>query len=111
MALLMREKDVSELLDIETAIAAVEEVLRDQAEGQATNRPRYRVALPTSQLHVMAAGDKRLGIYGLKTYTVSRKGARFLVLLYDTASGDLLAMIEAAPVRICPRRKVRCWPS
>jgi alanine dehydrogenase len=95
MALLLREQDVEKLLDIDTAIAAVEEVLRDQAEGQATNRSRYRVATPTSQLHVMAAGDKRLGVTGLKAYTASRKGARFLVLLYDAESGDMLAMIEA----------------
>ena len=95
MTLLLRERHVTELLNIETAIEAVEEVLRDQAEGEATNRPRYRVAVPTGQLHVMAAGDKRLGVYGLKTYTVSRKGARFLVLLYDAATGDMLAMIEA----------------
>jgi len=95
MTLLLREAHVTELLDIETAIAAVEEVLRDQAEGQATNRPRYRVAMPASQLHVMAAGDKRLGVTGLKAYNASRKGARFLVLLYDAESGDMLAMIEA----------------
>jgi ornithine cyclodeaminase/alanine dehydrogenase-like protein (mu-crystallin family) len=95
MTLLLRERHVTELLNIETAIEAVEEVLRDQANGDATNRPRYRVAVPTGQLHVMAAGDKRLGVFGLKTYTVSRKGARFLVLLYDAASGDMLAMIEA----------------
>ncbi|MFY9571554.1 MAG: ornithine cyclodeaminase family protein, partial [Blastocatellia bacterium] len=86
---------VTELLDIETAIAAVEQVLRDQAEGQATNKPRYRVAMPTSQLHVLAAGDKRLGVFGLKVYTASRKGARFLVLLYESETGDMLAMIEA----------------
>jgi ornithine cyclodeaminase/alanine dehydrogenase-like protein (mu-crystallin family) len=95
MALLLREKDITELLDIQTAMDAVESVLRDQAEGNATNRSRYRVAMPTSQLHVMAAGDKQLGVYGLKTYTASRKGARFLVLLYDADSGDLLAMMEA----------------
>jgi len=95
MALLLREEHVTELLDIETAIAAVEEVLCDQAEGQATNRSRYRVAMPASQLHVMAAGDKRLEVTGLKVYTASRKGARFLVLLYDAESGDMLAMIEA----------------
>ena len=95
MPLLLTEKDVTQLLDIETALSAVEEVLRDQAEGQATNRPRYRVAMPASQLHVMAAGDKRLGVTGLKAYTASRKGARFLVLLYDAQSGDMLAMIEA----------------
>jgi alanine dehydrogenase len=95
MALLLTEKDVTQLLDIQTAIAAVEEVLRNQAQGYATNRPRSRVAMPTSQLHVMSAGDRKLGVYGLKTYTVSRKGARFLVLLYETETGDLLAMIEA----------------
>ena len=95
MTLLLRESHVTELLTVDTAIEAVEEVLRDQAMGEATNRPRYRVAVPTSQLHVMAAGDKRLGVYGLKAYTASRKGTRFLVLLYDAASGDLLAMIEA----------------
>lgn len=86
---------MTELLDIETTIAAVEEALRDQAEGVATNRPRCRVAVPSSQLHVMSAGDRRLGVYGLKAYTASRKGARFLVLLYDSESGDMLAMIEA----------------
>jgi len=95
MPLLLRENHVTELLDIETAIAAIEEVLRDQAEGQATNRPRSRVATPTSQLHVMSAGDRRLGVYGLKAYSASRKGARFLVLLYESETGDLLAMIEA----------------
>lgn len=95
MPLLLREEHVTELLDMNTAVAAVEEVLRDQAEGQATNRPRYRVAMPASQLHVMAAGDRRLGVTGLKAYTASRKGARFLVLLYDAESGDMLAMIEA----------------
>src|ERR1700741_1094658 len=95
MPLLLTEAHVTELLDIDTAIAAVEEVLRDQAEGAATNRPRSRVAMSASQLHVMSAGDKRLGVTGVKIYTASRKGARFLVLLYNAESGDMLAMIEA----------------
>jgi ornithine cyclodeaminase/alanine dehydrogenase-like protein (mu-crystallin family) len=95
MALLLRERHVTELLDIQTTIAEVEAALRDQAEGRATNRPRYRVATADSQLHVMAAGDRRLGVYGIKVYTASRKGARFLVLLYESETGDLLAMIEA----------------
>ncbi|HKA20483.1 MAG TPA: ornithine cyclodeaminase family protein [Blastocatellia bacterium] len=95
MTLLLTEDDVTSLLNMDTAIAAVEEVFRDQGTADAVNRPRYRVAMPSSQLHVLAAGDKRLGVTGLKAYTVSRKGARFIVLLYDSESGDMLAMIEA----------------
>lgn len=95
MPLLLREKHVTDLLDIDTAIAAVEEVLSHQALGVATNRSRYRVAMPTSHLNLMAAGDTQLGVTGVKIYTVSRKGARFLVLLYSAENGDLLAMIEA----------------
>jgi ornithine cyclodeaminase/alanine dehydrogenase-like protein (mu-crystallin family) len=95
MALLLREKEVTELLDMQTAIEAVEAVLRNQAEGKATNRPRSRVITPTSQMHVLSGGDQQQGIYGLKTYSASRKGARFLVLLYESETGDLLAMIEA----------------
>jgi len=95
VTLLIREHHVSELLDIGTAISAVEEVLRDQAVGVATNRPRQRVFGIGSLLHVMAGGDSRLGVYGLKTYSTAKKGTRFLVLLFDSRSGDLLAMIEA----------------
>ncbi|HUK89998.1 MAG TPA: ornithine cyclodeaminase family protein [Blastocatellia bacterium] len=95
MAIILTEKQVTELLDIETAIAAVEEVVRDQAVGQATNRPRQRVFGGGSLLHVMAGGDKRLGVYGFKAYSTAKTGARFLVMLYDSASGDLLALIEA----------------
>src|ERR1041384_409224 len=99
MALLINESQVTELLDIDTAVAAVEEVLRDQGEGYATNRPRSRVAMQSSQLHVMSAGDRKLGVYGLKAYTASKKGARFLVMLYESETGDLLAMIEADRLR------------
>ncbi|HEU4390461.1 MAG TPA: ornithine cyclodeaminase family protein [Blastocatellia bacterium] len=95
MTLLLSEQHVTELLDMPTAMSAVEEVLRHQAEGAATNRPRQRVAMPASLLHVMAAGDKLLGVCGIKTYVSARKGTRFLVLLYDSASGDLLTIIEA----------------
>jgi ornithine cyclodeaminase/alanine dehydrogenase-like protein (mu-crystallin family) len=95
MPLLLTEQDVTELLDMEVAVQAVEAVLRNQAEGRATNRPRQRVASPSCQMHVMPAGDRALGVCGLKTYTASKKGSRFLVLLYDFENGDLLAIIEA----------------
>jgi alanine dehydrogenase len=95
MAITLNEEQVTELLDIETAIAAVEEVVRDQAQGLATNRPRQRVFGTGSLLHVMAGGDKRLGVYGFKAYSTAKAKTRFIVMLFDSATGDLLAMIEA----------------
>ena len=59
MTLLLTEKDVESLLDMPATLAAVESVLRQQAEGKATNRARRRVVLPTSGLNVMFAGARR----------------------------------------------------
>ena len=95
MALFLTEQDVAQLLDPRTAVEAVEEAFRHQASGTATNRPRQRISMPISQLNVMAAGDRRLGVYGAKIYSASRSQARFLVLLYAADTSDLLAVIEA----------------
>jgi alanine dehydrogenase len=46
-------------------------------------------------MHYMAASDSTGGYLGLKIYTVSPSGARFLVPLFSGHSGDLLALIEA----------------
>jgi alanine dehydrogenase len=95
MALYLTEDDVSQVLDPRTAVEAVEEAFRHQASGTASNRSRQRITMPLSQFNVMAAGDRRLGIYGVKIYSVSRSRARFLILLYAADSGDLLSVIEA----------------
>src|SRR5215831_4500539 len=95
MALLITEREVTELLDITTAISAVEEVVRDQAQGVATNRPRQRVHGSSALLHVMPAADRRLDVFGFKAYATARTGTRFLVMLYNGSDGNLLAIIEA----------------
>jgi alanine dehydrogenase len=43
----------------------------------------------------MEAADLGLGRMAIKTYASFRPRTRFLVLLYDTTNGDLLAIIEA----------------
>jgi ornithine cyclodeaminase/alanine dehydrogenase-like protein (mu-crystallin family) len=43
----------------------------------------------------MSAAADYLGLVGWKHYTTSRQGARFLVGLYDAASGQLVALVEA----------------
>lgn len=78
------------------AIEAVEESFRRLADGAAILHPRERLHLPgQSFLHYMAAGDNASGYMGMKIYTTSREGARFLVPLIRAQSGEWLALIEA----------------
>ena len=96
MTLLISEKDVRELLTMHDAIAAVEEVMRRQATGQAIVQPRHRLELPDKGfLHYMAGADVTAGAVGMKLYTSVHGALRFLVPLYRSATGELLALVEA----------------
>lgn len=96
MTLLLNEKHVRELLTMPVAIAAVEEVMRRQAGGQAIVHPRQRLELPDKGfLHYMAGADVTAGLVGMKLYTSVRRALRFLVPLYRSTTGELVALIEA----------------
>ena len=96
MTLLISEKDVRELLTMHDAVAAVEEVMRRQAAGQAIVQPRHRLELPDKGfLHYMAGADVTAGVVGMKLYTSVCGALRFLVPLYRSATGELLALVEA----------------
>ncbi len=95
MALLLRERDVEDLLDMPTALEAVEEVLRQHGQEQAPNQPRRRVFVPGGVLHVMSGAMPAWGVMGLKAYAAAKGKVRFVVLLFSTATGELLALIEA----------------
>jgi ornithine cyclodeaminase/alanine dehydrogenase-like protein (mu-crystallin family) len=95
VALLIRDKEVVRFLPVRDAIAAVEGALREHAEGKAFCAPRWRVKLPTGLLHTMSASLPAQDACGLKTYTATPSKARFVVLLFSAAEGDLQAIIEA----------------
>lgn len=95
MALLLTELEVAELFSMDAALERVETSLRAQHSGQAVNRSRERIFLPGLSLHYMAAALPEENVLGMKIYTVARGSFRFLVLLFDATSGDLLAVIEA----------------
>jgi ornithine cyclodeaminase/alanine dehydrogenase len=94
-ALYLTEQDVHELLDMRTAIEAVEESFIQLASKPAMNVPRARAKAPGIVLHTMAAAAEYLGLVGWKCYTTTRSGARFHLGLYDAISGQLVALIEA----------------
>ena len=95
MTLLLTENEIEDLLDMPSTLDAVESVLRQHAEGRATNRARRRVALPTGGLNYMAAGAPEIGALGLKAYTVARTGARFYTMLFDPEGGELLSIMQS----------------
>jgi alanine dehydrogenase len=96
MPLLLTEADVKSILTMPLAIEAVEDSFRRLADGSALLHSRQRLHVPgKSYMHYMAAADATTGYMGLKIYTSSREGLRFLVPLFQAESGDLIALIEA----------------
>src|SRR5439155_25586889 len=93
--LFLTEEDVRELFPMAQAIERIEASFLAQARGQAVNRSRERIFLPQTSLHYMAAALLEENLVGMKIYTASRAAWRFVVLLYDGASGELLATLEA----------------
>ncbi len=93
--LYITEDEVGRLLSMDEAICAVDDSFRNLGTGSAVNIPRSRVRLPGHTLHVMSGGIPGLNVTGLKAYTTTRHGARFVVLLFKADTGDLLATIEA----------------
>lgn len=95
MALFLSENDVKKLLTVAMAMEGVESAHRDLALGQAIDTPRARSRLPQTVLHILQGALPAQGVIGYKAYTTNRSGNRFLVHLFDAASGKLRAVIEA----------------
>jgi alanine dehydrogenase len=96
MPLLLTEADVKSIFSMPMALELVETSFRRLAEGKAVLHYRQRLNVPGKGiLNHMAAADLTTGYMGLKIYSISREGARFLVTLFHAESGELVALIEA----------------
>jgi len=95
MALFLSESDVKKLLTVDMALEAVESAHRDLALGVAIDTPRARSRLPQTVLHILQGALPAQGVIGYKAYTSNKSGNRFLVHLFDAATGQLKAVIEA----------------
>ena len=95
MTLLIREREVRALLPMAEAVRLVREALSSQRSMGGRNLARRRLDLDHGVLNVMAASVPSAKADGLKAYTVTRTGARFLVALWDRDSGRLVALVEA----------------
>jgi len=93
----INEAEVRQILTMQMAMEAVEEISRKQADGRVVLHPRRRFELPAGGgfFHYMAAMDTEAGFIAMKQYTYVKGVLRFLVPLYEISTGALLAMIEA----------------
>jgi len=93
----VNEAAVRQLLTMQMAMDAVEEISRKQADGRVVLHPRRRFELPAGGgfFHYMAAMDTEAGFIAMKQYTYVKGVLRFLVPLYEISTGALLALIEA----------------
>ncbi|HEV7235514.1 MAG TPA: ornithine cyclodeaminase family protein [Ktedonobacteraceae bacterium] len=95
MVLVLREEDVRSLLTMPDTIAVLNQAFGALADGRVVNPPRSRVKLANGVLNILVAAAPTLGVLGFKTYTAFREGVRFVVMLYSSHDGQLLAIIEA----------------
>ena len=95
MPLYLTEADVAGLITPGEAVPVLEECFRRIAAGAVDNVPRRRLPLDDGGFAVMYAVDRELGYAGVKAYTVAAGQAVFAVTLFDAATGELAAVLEA----------------
>ncbi len=105
--LVLSEHDVRELLDMESCVAAMEDILSRLARGELTN-PLRTLMLPPGPaamglMPAHAGGDASL--FALKEIVVAGGNSALgldphqgAVLLHDGTTGRLIAMLNASPV-------------
>src|SRR5579864_2627786 len=76
VALILREADVQQLIEMDDVIARVDASMRELGEGVAQNEPRRRAYPPGGMLNVMFASYPGGGCTGLKGSTITGGKAR-----------------------------------
>ncbi|MEP6757195.1 MAG: ornithine cyclodeaminase family protein [Chthonomonadales bacterium] len=93
--LFITESEVSRLISAADCVDALDHIFQSEVPGNYANHSRRRFLTPKGTFHFMEAYHLGLGRAAMKVYASFRPATRFLVLLWDTESGDLLAQIEA----------------
>ena len=95
-ALWITEAEVTALINLRDAIAALERGLADEAAGGAVNMEKTHATFGRGDtLHAIGATMAAQGIVGTKTWAHTEGGANPLLILFDAADGRVLAVIEA----------------
>jgi alanine dehydrogenase len=94
--LLLNAREVERLADMGRLVEAVEAGVREQAAGQVALPPRLNLPNGRGFFRLMPAVMNSSGIMGFKAFHGSvQDGVRYLIAIYEQASGLLLAMMDA----------------
>jgi alanine dehydrogenase len=91
VAIYLDEAQVTELLDMDSCIKALEEAFREKAEGEGSNLPRRRLPFQGRRFMIMAGGLSKRGYLASKSYGAG-KGQD--TILYKAGDG-LVAFIRS----------------
>lgn len=95
MTLILSEEDVRGLIDMDEVVADVEEAFRREGAGEVVNSSRTRSKAGDSVLNVMHSSLPYIGRSGLKAYTYSKAGMKFVAVLFDSETSQPLAVMGA----------------
>lgn len=98
MTLLLKHSEIGGLLTVDETIAAVRQGFVEQGEGHVQVPPRTTIDSASGHgwLRVMPAILNGSGMMGYKAmHSTPGVGVRYLVMLYDLKSGELLAVMDA----------------
>jgi alanine dehydrogenase len=96
MTLFLDENCVAELVGMDEALSAVEEVFGEVGRGTVTNVPRIRAPLGEGTLRITAAVLNYRGYYGVKvsSTTIFESSAGRVFSLYKADTGELAAIVQ-----------------
>jgi alanine dehydrogenase len=90
------EAEVVSLLDLRDTIAALERGLTLEARGEMANMAKTHATWGSGgTLHALGATSTSAGVVGTKTWAHTEGGATPLLILFDSETGALKAVIEA----------------
>lgn len=96
MAIFLDERCVASLVTMDDALAAVEEVFREQGRGGVVNVPRVRAPIKGGVLRITAGVLSYRGLYGVKVSStaVFGRNAGRMFCLYREETGELCAVVQ-----------------
>lgn len=101
MTVLYRDSDIEDLVSPGLAVEALEAAFRSEAEDRSTVPSRINADVPGGWIRLMPAVVEADGYaaMGFKAMNLREgTGVRYVTLLYDSATGDLVAIMDAARV-------------